>query len=133
MELSADHPAFRSAVADVAAAAERLQRDRDRVARQRVGARAQRDQARDVLEHATPPRLVDALEVHRVALLRRVAGAEVVLVGELVAGEARQQGPAEEAGGPGEGPGSGAPGGRGGPGLERPPWRQGGVPHLLAW
>ena len=34
MELSADHPAFRSAVADVAAAADRLRSDRERVARQ---------------------------------------------------------------------------------------------------
>jgi WXG100 family type VII secretion target len=34
MELSADHPAFRSAVVDVSAAAERLHSDRDRVARQ---------------------------------------------------------------------------------------------------
>jgi WXG100 family type VII secretion target len=34
MELSADHPAFRSAVADVAAAADRLRSDRGRVTRQ---------------------------------------------------------------------------------------------------
>ena len=34
MELSADHPAFRAAVADVAVAAARLRADRDRVARQ---------------------------------------------------------------------------------------------------
>jgi WXG100 family type VII secretion target len=33
MDLSADHPAFRAAVADVAAAADRLRADRDRVAR----------------------------------------------------------------------------------------------------
>jgi len=32
--LAADHPAFRATVADVAAAAERLRADRDRVARQ---------------------------------------------------------------------------------------------------
>ena len=34
MDLTADHPAFRAAVADVAAAADRLRADRDRVARQ---------------------------------------------------------------------------------------------------
>ena len=34
MDLIADHPAFRAAVADVAAAADRLRADRDRVARQ---------------------------------------------------------------------------------------------------
>ncbi|WP_345520441.1 WXG100 family type VII secretion target [Nocardioides conyzicola] len=34
MDLIADHPAFRAAVADVAAAADRLRADRDRVAHQ---------------------------------------------------------------------------------------------------
>lgn len=34
MDLIVDHPAFRGAVADVAAAADRLRADRDRVARQ---------------------------------------------------------------------------------------------------
>ena len=34
MELSADHPAFRAAISDVIAAADRLRDDRDRVARQ---------------------------------------------------------------------------------------------------
>ena len=34
MDISVEHPAFRAAVADVSAAAERLRSDRDRVARQ---------------------------------------------------------------------------------------------------